>query len=100
MSKKATVCLIVLIMILAAAPLVLRAGSEFGGADMQAEAVVKQIDPGYTSWAKPLIQLPSGEVESLLFALQAALGAGFIGYYLGKTKSTKNAKKTDTNGLE
>ena len=33
---------------------------------------------------------PSGEASSLLFALQAALGAGFIGYYLGV--STTRAK--------
>ena len=33
---------------------------------------------------------PSGEIESLLFALQAAIGAGFIGYYVGKKQNAKN----------
>jgi len=28
---------------------------------------------------------PSNEIGSLLFALQAALGAGFIGYWLGSS---------------
>jgi cobalt/nickel transport protein len=30
---------------------------------------------------------PSGEIGSLLFALQAALGAGFIGYWYGCSKT-------------
>ncbi|NLN22191.1 MAG: cobalt ABC transporter substrate-binding protein CbiN, partial [Syntrophomonadaceae bacterium] len=36
---------------------------------------------------------PSGEIESLLFALQAAIGAGFIGYYLGFVKGRKESEK-------
>jgi len=55
----------------------------FLGADDQAKGLVAQIAPTYKPWAKPLLEPPSGEVASLLFALQAALGAGFIGYYLG-----------------
>jgi cobalt/nickel transport protein len=55
----------------------------FAGADDQAKDLVKNIAPGYKPWAKPLLEPPSAEIGSLLFALQAALGAGFIGYYLG-----------------
>lgn len=55
----------------------------FRGADDQAKAVITTIAPGYQPWFKPLLEPPSGEIGSLLFALQAALGAGFIGYYLG-----------------
>ncbi|CEO90262.1 hypothetical protein SSCH_790007 [Syntrophaceticus schinkii] len=36
---------------------------------------------------------PSGEIESLLFALQAAIGAGFIGYYFGFVKGRKENEK-------
>ena len=32
---------------------------------------------------EPLLEPASGEIASLLFALQAALGAGVIGYWLG-----------------
>lgn len=63
------------------------AGSEpgeiFTGADSQAEGVIRQLAPDYQPWAAPLMAPPSAEIESLLFALQAVLGAGFIGYYLG-----------------
>jgi cobalt/nickel transport protein len=40
-----------------------------------------------------LYEPPSDEIESLLFALQAALGAGFIGYYIGyKRGKTKRVE--------
>lgn len=55
----------------------------FLGADDQAKELILQIAPGYEPWFQPLLEPPSGEIGSLLFALQAALGAGFIGYYLG-----------------
>ena len=45
--------------------------------------MVGEIDPSYTPWFEPLIEPASGEIASLLFALQAAIGAGVIGYYLG-----------------
>lgn len=55
----------------------------FRGADDQAKDVIGTLAPGYRPWFRSLMEPPSGEVESLLFALQAALGAGFIGYYFG-----------------
>ena len=55
----------------------------FTGADTQVQDAIGKIDPSYKPWAKSLMQPPSGEIESLLFALQAALGAGFIGYWYG-----------------
>ena len=55
----------------------------FTGSDDQARNTIGKIDPSYKPWAKSLLEPPSSEIESLLFALQAALGAGFIGYWLG-----------------
>ncbi len=55
----------------------------FSGSDGQAMDIIGEIAPSYTPWFKPLLEPPSGEIESLLFTLQAALGAGFIGYWLG-----------------
>ncbi len=59
----------------------------FAGADSQAEGLIGRIDPGYRPWVKPLMEPPSGEIETLLFALQAALGAGFIGYWYGSAST-------------
>jgi cobalt/nickel transport protein len=55
----------------------------FSGADDQAGKLIGQIAPKYEPWFKPLWEPPSSEIASLLFALQAALGAGVLFYYLG-----------------
>jgi cobalt/nickel transport protein len=55
----------------------------FIGSDDQAKEMIGTIAPDYKPWFKPLMEPPSGEMSSLLFALQAAVGAGFIAYYLG-----------------
>jgi len=65
----------------------------FRGADDQAKDVIGKIAPGYQPWFKPLMEPPSGEIGSLLFALQAALGAGFIGYYLGMSVTRARLRK-------
>ena len=65
--------------------------AEYGGADRQAEGAIKEITGGTREpIAKPLWQPPSGEIESLLFGLQAAIGAGVIGYFLGYYRAKKN----------
>ncbi|MBG1264304.1 energy-coupling factor ABC transporter substrate-binding protein [Nostoc commune] len=74
------------VVVLAVAPLVLIKGAEFSGADGQAEEAIKEIQPEYKPWFNPLVELPSGEVESLLFSVQAAAGAGVIGYVIGLYK--------------
>jgi cobalt/nickel transport protein len=82
-----TTLMILAVVFLAILPLVLHrpdAGTEaFGGADDQAKAVVETLRPDYKPWIQPLWNPPSGEIATLLFSLQAAVGAGVIGYYLG-----------------
>nr|WP_050794280.1 energy-coupling factor ABC transporter substrate-binding protein [Paenibacillus curdlanolyticus] len=82
--------LLVAVILLAIIPLLFVNG-DFGGADNAAEQAISAIKPDYQPWASSLFKLPS-ETESMLFALQAALGAGFIGYAIGwfKGKSSKN----------
>lgn len=61
-------------------------GSSFGGADDAAEDVIAEVDPDYQPWTSGIwgdFELP-GETESLLFALQAAIGAVIIGYFIGR----------------
>ena len=59
----------------------------FTGADDQAKNLIGEIAPEFTPWFEPLMEPASGEIASLLFALQAAIGAGFIGYYLGVSRT-------------
>ena len=67
-------------------------GVAFVGADSRAEAAIHEVHPQATPWFQPL-WAPSREVESLLFALQAALGAGAIGYFLGLKRGEKRARR-------
>ncbi|MFP4654757.1 MAG: energy-coupling factor ABC transporter substrate-binding protein [Methanohalobium sp.] len=66
----------------------------FSGADGEAEGVIQNIAPDYEPIVNPIWEPPSGEIESLLFGLQAAIGAliiGFtFGYYKGKGKNQSN----------
>lgn len=81
--------LIAIVIGLAVVPLFMAKDAEFGGADGQAEKAINEIDANYKPWFSPLWEPPSGEIESLFFALQAALGAGFIGYYIGYMRGRK-----------
>ena len=59
-----------------------REGAEFAGSDGQAMQTVAAIQPDYQPWFGWVWE-PPPEIASGLFALQAALGAGILGYYLG-----------------
>jgi len=66
-------------------------GEAFGGSDDQACAAITKIAPGYKRWFTPWWAPPSGEIESLLFGLQAAAGAGVLCYALGFWRGRKQA---------
>lgn len=71
-----------------AAPLLLPGlGGEFKGTDDRASKAIAESNPGFEPWFKPIWEPPSGEVASLLFSLQAALGAGLLGYVIGRRRS-------------
>ena len=88
-SSKKNLWLILIAVVIVIVPLIFMGGSEFGGADDQAEDVIAEIDPDYEPWFESLWEPPSGEIESLLFSLQVAIGAGAIGYILGMMKGKK-----------
>ncbi len=92
--KKFNWLLILAVILLAVLPLFIARGSEFGGADGEAEVAITEIQPDYSPWFSPLFEPPSGEIESLLFALQAVIGAGFIAYFFGYKKGQKSVKKS------
>lgn len=87
-----SIILLTIVALLAIFPLLLINDSEFGGADGEAEGIINEINPNYEPWATTLWEPPGGETESLLFALQAAIGAGFLGYYIGVKKTQAKSK--------
>jgi cobalt/nickel transport protein len=84
------VWMLMIVVALAVVPMFI--GGEFKGADNQAAAAIEATQPGFTPWAVPLWKPPSPEIESLLFALQAALGALVIGYIIGRRHGRDRAE--------
>lgn len=87
------IAVVALIIVFAAVFLVqdaaIRASGEeaWGGADGEAAEIIESS--GYEPWIEPFWEPPSGEIESLLFALQAAIGAIIIGYFFGYWKGSR-----------
>jgi cobalt/nickel transport protein len=81
--------------ILTVVPLAVVKNSEFGGADGKAQEAIQEVQPDYKPWFEPLVQPPGKETESLLFAVQAAVGAGAIGYVIGLYRGRAAGKMKD-----
>lgn len=81
--------LLLIVIVLTFSPLIIMKNAEFAGADGMAEQAVTEIDPDYKPWFSPIYEPASGEIESLLFALQAAIGAGVVGFILGRITAKK-----------
>lgn len=90
---KKNLILLSFVIILTILPLVFLQDAEFGGADGEAEEAITEIDTNYEPWFNAIWEPPSSEIESLLFVLQAAIGAGFIGYFIGFMRG--RAKKSE-----
>ena len=101
MVNKRPIILLSLVVIIVVLPLVIYNGlgedqGYFGGSDDAGSAAVEET--GYQPWFQSLWEPPSGEVESLLFATQAAIGALIIGYVLGYFNGQAKAKREELAG--
>lgn len=74
-------------------PLFLYSNAEFEGADGNAKQVIHKIDPDFSPWFEHIWQPPGGEIETLLFSLQAATGAGILFFILGYLKGKRDAAR-------
>ncbi|MFN6548326.1 energy-coupling factor ABC transporter substrate-binding protein [Mycolicibacterium nivoides] len=68
----------------------------FVGTDSAAVGTIENDHPDYQPWYDGLFTPPSAEVESGLFALQAAIGAGVLGYTLGVLRRRQSTRKVDS----
>lgn len=87
--------LVLAVVALAAIPVLFVQG-EFGGSDGLAEQAITESHPDYEPWFTSLYEPPSGEIESGLFALQAAIGAGVLGYYFGVARTKRRLGRGPT----
>lgn len=102
MKKRQNVLLILAVIVIALLPLWFVQPIDdveiFAGADGKAMDAITEIAPEYEPWFSPFWEPPSGEIESLLFALQAAIGGGFIGYYLGAASTRARMRREAQQG--
>lgn len=91
---KKNLILVIIVIVIAVVPLVFMNKADFSGSDDKAEAEITKIDKNYKPWFSSIWKPPSAEIESLLFSLQAAVGAGVIGYYFGYQKGKSNNNKS------
>lgn len=94
-----TIVLILIVIALVLLPLLIVKDGEFGGADGEAEVAITEINKDYEPWYSPLIEPKSGEIESLLFVLQAVIGSGIVFYVLGYMRGRKKREETNSNDI-
>lgn len=70
----------------------LNPNSDFAGTDDGGGDVIGDVDPDYEPWFSNIWE-PSGELQTLFFTLQAAIGALIIGYFLGSNKVRKERRE-------
>lgn len=86
LKHKKNFLVIIIVILISILPLIVVKDAAFSGADGEAEGMIKTINSQYEPWFEPIVEPASGEIESLLFALQAAIGAGVLAYGFGYLK--------------
>ena len=84
--KYENIILFIIVLVILIVPLAMYSGlgeeqGYFGGSDDQGSDGVSETR--YKPWFESFWEPPSGEIDSLLFAVQAAIGAIIIGYFFG-----------------
>ena len=66
---------------------------DFGGSDDSGGEAAEDhgYEPWLTDWIDAIYGELPGEIESMLFAVQAAIGAVIIGFFIGQSRAKKAA---------
>ena len=98
--KKLVISLLIVVMLMAITPIFVLKDAEFGGSDDAGSVMIESIQEGYEPWFTPVLEnaiggeLP-GEVESLFFCLQTAIGVGVIAFCMGRMYERKKLGKEE-----
>lgn len=67
-------------------------GERFIGSDAAATTQIQEDNPDYEPWFEPFFAPSSSEIESGLFALQAAIGGTALGYTIGALRGRRRSE--------
>jgi cobalt/nickel transport protein len=81
--------------VLSFAPVLMFQGKEFKATDSRNQTAIEEVKPGYKPWFEPVIKPSGGEVETFLFAAQAAIGSGVTCYILGLYKGRTERRRAE-----
>ncbi len=81
--------------ILSMAPVLIYQGKEFKATDSINITAIEAVKPGYKPWFEPVIKPSGGEIETFLFAAQAAIGSGITCYILGLYKGRTERRQVE-----
>jgi cobalt/nickel transport protein len=81
--------------ILSMAPILMYQGKDFKATDSLNVTAIEQVKPGYKPWFTPVIKPSGSEIETFLFATQAAIGSGVTCYILGLYKGRTERRNSD-----
>ena len=92
-TKIAIVLIVLAILIVVIPPFALK-GAEFGGSDDAGSQKIEEIAGDYEPWFTPVFETAlngeiPGEIESLLFCVQTAIGVGIIAFLMGRMVERK-----------
>jgi cobalt/nickel transport protein len=88
-------CLLAGAVSLSLAPVLIYQGHEFKATDTRNQQAIADVQPRYKPWFQPIIKPSGSEIETFLFATQAAIGSGVTCYILGLYKGRTERRKTD-----
>ncbi len=103
-NRKANLFIGLGVVALAVIPLIFIRGVEFQGADDRSSAGIKELQPNYKPWFKSVFEPQGAEVETFLFAAQAAIGSGvtcyILGLYKGRTERRQELDRVEKSSLD
>ncbi len=82
------------------APILIFQGKEFKATDSRNQTAIEEVKPGYRPWMEPVLKPSGSEIETFLFATQAAIGAGIMGYIMGLYKGRNEKRRVDIDASE
>lgn len=96
--RKRTILYLAIVVALIAIPFAFEGNSSFSSSDDGGPEWLTSM--GYHPWIQPFWKPPTSDMEAGLFAMQAAIGGGIVGFVFGMLREQAKAKKREKENKE